>query len=158
MHQLYKSLSHPFQNMQDLEMAYIEDKEEAEDDENEKPRSKVAVINLAPAGPPRPPPGLGRGGPGGGRMEDPRDRERKLRERQIALDREKKAREKQIQLDREREVRKAIGDYRHLVLASSLRAALIYIFYNLAVNYAKIPTAILSYREGHLVGRIAGLG
>ena len=33
-------------------------------------------------------------------------RERKLRERQIALDREKKAREKQIQLDREREVRK----------------------------------------------------
>ena len=92
--------------MQDLELAYIEDKEEAEDDENEKPRSKVAaVINLAPAGP-RPPPGLGRGG---GRMEDPRDRERKLRERQIALDREKKAREKQIQLDREREVRKEGG-------------------------------------------------
>ena len=36
--------------MKDLELAYIEDKEDAEDDENEKPRSKVAaVINAAPA-------------------------------------------------------------------------------------------------------------
>ena len=67
--------------MQDLELAYIEDKEEdAEDGENEKPRSKVAaVINNPPAaqsaaggphGPPRPPPGRG----GGPRGEDARDR------------------------------------------------------------------------------------
>ena len=39
-----------------------------------------------------------------GAAVDPRERERKLREWQIALDREKQVYEKQIQLDREREV------------------------------------------------------
>ena len=50
-----------------------------------------------------------------GTAVDPRERERKLRERQIALDREKKAREKQIQLDKEREVRKEDRPYLHVM-------------------------------------------